>query len=400
MIKVGVRPKLLYGGACGAGNGMKSRHIFRGFSPVNRELRIDILRGIAMLTILLNHFWMTYRAVGFTGPAIPTPTQLGYSSAASIFVALSGYMVGMVYMRRERPIRAVLRRAAQLYLINLAIFAIVSPVALFADPGKDRFWYMHVLIEEPVSGVVRFLTLRDAPAFLDVLQLYVALLLMTPVAMLLARRSRWLLAGCSAGFWALIQLWPFMMPASLPVPAIGRTLNALAWQMAFFLPMIAGLSRWHEPIFAFFRRRPAALLPIAVLLVGAAWTHEIDPLFAEPRVHLALTSRPVHGPVWTAHAALLLSGYLGLLSWLTPHLHAVPFRLLASLGRNSLNVYAASIPLIFSAALAIGAFRIDRAGYLLGTALIVAASFGVAAWSDWRRQRERAFPLDLAAQPA
>ncbi len=367
---------------------------------MNREGRIDILRGIAMLTILLNHFWMTFRAVGFTGSAIPTPTQLGYSSAASIFVALSGYMVGMVYMRKERPIRAVLKRALQLYMINLAIFVIVSPVALLASADKDRFWYMHSLIEEPVSGLVRFLTLRDAPAFLDVLQLYVALLLMTPIAILLVRRSRWLLAAGSVALWALVQLWPFVMPDDLPVPDIGRTLNALAWQMAFFLPMVAGMGRWHEPIFAFFTRRPLALLPIGALLVAAGWTHEIDPLFAEPRVHLALTSRPVHGPVWTAHATLLLSGYLGLLAWLTPHLHAMPFRLLASLGRNSLNVYAASIPLIFGAALGIGSVRIDRTGYLAGTALVLLLSMGVAAWSDWRRQQRKAPPLALAAQPA
>lgn len=367
---------------------------------MTRERRIDIMRGIAMFTILLNHFAMTYRAVGFTGAQLLTPTQLGYSSAASIFVALSGYMVGLVYLRREQPIRAVLQRAGQLYLVNLALFVLVSPVALFANPDKDRFWYMHVLIEEPVRGIADFMTLRDAPAFLDVLQLYVVLLLMTPIAILLLRRSRWLLAGCSVGLWAAIQLWPFVMPQGMATPGIGRTINALAWQVAFFLPMIAGTARLHEPLFAFFRRHVWAVVALGAALVAAAWIHEVDPLFAEPRVHLALTNRPVHGPIWTAHALLLLMGYAGLLALLTPVLNALPFRLLESMGRNSLAVYAASVPLIFGLALVIGSQRIDDTGYFLGIALVVIASFAVAAIGDKRRERQKLERRALAAQPA
>lgn len=353
-----------------------------------------------MLTILLNHFAMTYRAVGFTGTTILTPTQLGYSSAASIFVALSGYMVGMVYMNRERPVRAVLKRAAQLYAINLAIFVIVSPVALFADPARDRFWYMHILMEQPVTGIVRFLTLRDAPAFLDVLQLYVALLLMAPIAILMARRSKWLLAGCSIALWGATQLWAFAMPGGLPVPAIGRTLNALAWQMVFFLPMIAGMLRWHEPIFAWFTTQPWRVAFILLALAAAAYAHEIDLRLTEPGLHMLLTNRPIHGPVWTVHALLLLAFYLGALAWLTPRLHARPFRLLASLGRNSLNVYTASIPLIFGSALAIGRVRLDQTGYLIGILLVVGASLAIAAASDQRKERRRGLLLDLAAQSA
>jgi hypothetical protein len=357
--------------------------------PMSRERRIDILRGIAIVTILLNHFALTFRAVGYAGQQIVTPTQLGYSSAASIFVALSGYMVGLVYMRRADPVRAVLRRAVELYLINFAVFLVVSPAALFADPARDRFWFMQRLLDDPLDGTIRFLTLRDAPAFLDVLQLYVALLLMTPLAMLLARRSRGLLVAASLGLWALIQLWPFVMPAGGPAPIVGRTLNALAWQLAFFPPMVAGMSRLHEPVFAWFARNRWSVALLVAALAVFAWLHAVDPLLAPARIHLALTDRPAHGPVWTLHALLLLAAYLGLLALATPWLAAWPFRLLASLGRNSLNVYVASIPLIFATALSIGALRIDFAGYLAGVALVVLASVAVALWGDARRARGR-----------
>jgi hypothetical protein len=369
---------------------------------VNREQRIDIVRGIAILTILLNHFAMTYRAIGYRGWEIPTPTQFGYSSAASIFVALSGYMVGMVYMRRERPVRAVLKRALDLYLVNFAIFLIVAPFALLANPARDRFWYMQRLVDHPLDGTIRFLTLRDAPAFLDVLQLYIAFLLMAPLAIWLVRRSRWLLVAVSLGLWAVIQLWPFVMPRGLPVPIVGRSLNALAWQMAFFLPMIAGMDRLHVPIFAFLKRRPLVVLGLVVLLVGAAILHEIDPpLVSDWKTHLAITDRNIHAPVWTLHALILLFAYLGLLALATPWLAARPFQLLASLGRNSLNVYAASIPIIFALAYLTAWVRIDRTGLLIGTALVVLACLGVAAWSDARKQRRKAAAAQApAAQPA
>ncbi len=390
--------------ACGIfvpddGSGFRAG-FFGNIHCVTREPRIDIVRGIAIVTILLNHFAMAYRATGFGGWTIPTPTQLGYSSAATIFVALSGYMVGLVYLRRPAPARAALRRAAELYLVNVAVFLIVLPAAPFVDPARDRFWYMQGLLADPLHGVLRFLTLRDAPAFLDVLQLYVVLLLMTPIAIALLRRSRWLLAGVSLGLWAAIQLWPFVMPAGAPTPNIGRGMNALAWQMAFFLPMIAGAARLHEPLFAWFARRPLALLPLLGALVVAAILHHVDPLLAPARIHLALTSRAAHGPIWTAHALLLLTAYLGLLVWATPYLKALPFRLLARLGRNSLAVYAASIPLIFAAALGIGGARADGAGYITGMALVLALSLAVAAWADRRKQRRRSAPATAALQPA
>jgi hypothetical protein len=367
---------------------------------MNREQRIDIVRGIAIVTILLNHFAMAYRAVGYGGAQILTPTQLGYSSAASLFVALSGYMVGMVYLGREQPVRKILRRAIDLYLLNLALFAIVSPAALLADPARDRFWNMQRLLNDPVDGVLRFLTLRDAPAFLDVLQLYIVLLAMTPLAMLLLRRSAWLLIGCSVALWAAIQLWPFVLPREFPVPRIGRSLNPLAWQMAFFLPMIAGTKRWHEPIFAWFARNRWSVALLVLALAGIAYVHEIDPMFAPARIHLALTDRFSHGPVWTAHALLLLAFYLGALVLLTPWLAAWPFRLLASLGRNSLNVYAASVPVIIALAFAIGWVRTDFAGLVGGTALAVLFCLAVAAWSDARRQRGRHKQTPAAALPA
>jgi len=40
---------------------------------------------------------------------IPTPTRFGYSTAAGLFVMMSGDMVGLVYP--GRPVLTVLRRA-------------------------------------------------------------------------------------------------------------------------------------------------------------------------------------------------------------------------------------------------------------------------------------------------
>ena len=65
----------------------------RGFSPplrVERDLRLDLFRGIGLWMIFLDHIpddvvsWLTLRNYGF-------------SDAAEVFVFISGYLAGYIY---------------------------------------------------------------------------------------------------------------------------------------------------------------------------------------------------------------------------------------------------------------------------------------------------------------
>lgn len=70
----------------------------------SRDLAIDAVRGIALITITMNHLTGTVVNMGMDGFKYPTPTERGISSAAEVFFLLSGYLVGAVYLSRTASI--------------------------------------------------------------------------------------------------------------------------------------------------------------------------------------------------------------------------------------------------------------------------------------------------------
>src|SRR5258705_7242558 len=88
-----------------------------------RDLRLDLFRGIALWLIFLDHIpsnivnWITIRNYGF-------------SDATEIFIFISGYTAAFVYSKamRERGIMVagarILRRAWQIYVAHIFLFAI------------------------------------------------------------------------------------------------------------------------------------------------------------------------------------------------------------------------------------------------------------------------------------
>src|ERR1700749_2867309 len=88
-----------------------------------RDLRLDLFRGIALWLIFLDHIpsnivnWITIRNYGF-------------SDATEIFVFISGYTAAFVYGRamRDRGFLVasarILRRAWQIYVAHIFLFTI------------------------------------------------------------------------------------------------------------------------------------------------------------------------------------------------------------------------------------------------------------------------------------
>src|SRR5204862_4689948 len=92
-------------------------------SASERDLRLDLFRGVALWLIFLDHIpsnlvaWITIRNYGF-------------SDATEIFVFVSGYTAAFVYGRemRERGFLIagahILRRSWQIYVAHVFLFAI------------------------------------------------------------------------------------------------------------------------------------------------------------------------------------------------------------------------------------------------------------------------------------
>jgi hypothetical protein len=104
----------------------------RSSTPSGRDFRLDFFRGLALIFIFIDHI---------PGNAVAdyTVRNFGFSDASEIFIFISGYAAGLVYMRatwREGIIFAsarVLRRVWQLYVAHLFLFVIF--VASRRSPG-------------------------------------------------------------------------------------------------------------------------------------------------------------------------------------------------------------------------------------------------------------------------
>src|ERR1700732_1319965 len=89
----------------------------------DRELRIDLFRGLALWLIFIDHLspdlltWFTIRNYGF-------------SDAAEIFIFISGYTAAFVYGRAMREsgfviaTARILRRVWQIYVANVFLFTL------------------------------------------------------------------------------------------------------------------------------------------------------------------------------------------------------------------------------------------------------------------------------------
>ena len=292
-----------------------------------------------MLIIAINHITVAFRSYGLTGLGIPTPTAIGYSSSASIFVIMSGYMVGMVYHRKPQPARAVLLRAWTLYRYNALLLIAVAPVLLLMERWQAVAWDAGFLFDRPIAGLVLFFTLLRAPALLDVLQLYVIFMLLTPAALWIYRRSPLALAAVSVMLWVLCQL---ATATHLVDPRLVEwKFNPAAWQLLFFVPLIFGASRLHERLFALLE----AHRWITILLGAAAAAFAIAKLLhieeAIPRYWL-LTSKGNLGMLRLVHAPVVILFYCGLLAISRRIPELAPMRALACIGRQTLYCYIVS----------------------------------------------------------
>ena len=307
-----------------------------------REPRIDILRGCAILTILANHLTQVVEFGGLRGGFIPTPTRYGYSSAAELFVILSGYMVGLVYLARPRPGRAVLRRAATLWLYDAGLLIVVLPLLAVMTPAEAGFWRLDGYATAPIANTLRFLSLQEAPRLLDVLQLYVKLMLLAPLAIGLHRYAPRGLIVLSVALYLVAQALTVAQLWGDPEAERSAWLDLLAWQLLFFVPMALGARKAHVALFRALEANRASFAVLATLFVAAAIAKALQEtgLLAEPEwwrgrygLHL----------LRLGHAILVLLLYANVLTLARRHLERRPFTAVAAIGRHSLACFLAGV---------------------------------------------------------
>ncbi len=205
-------------------------------APVSteRDLRLDLFRGIALWLIFLDHIpsnavsWVTIRNYGF-------------SDATEIFVFISGYTAAFVYGRAMDQHgfivsgARVLKRAWQIYIAHVFLFAIYLAEIAYVAHSFDNPLYTEEMgirnfLNNPDVMIIQALLLKFKPVNMDVLPLYIILLAWFPPMLWLLKRAPSTALIASAAFYALTW-WFGLNIASYPKGV--WVFNPFAWQLLF-----------------------------------------------------------------------------------------------------------------------------------------------------------------------
>lgn len=240
------------------------------YTDAKRDLRIDFLRGFAVLAMVADHLggdpsWL-YNITG---------GNRFLFSAAEAFVFISGLVMGIVYcgLIAKQGIGPAMwkamRRAGSLYLLTVTLtFVFITISYMLHLP-----WVAGVKVTDPLTRVIERLTLHRAFYLTDVLLLYTLLIAVAPLAFLLIvnKRTPVLLAG-SWMVWAAYQRWPEQVSVPWNIED-NSVFHLAAWQVLFFTGLVAGYHR--ERIAGWARRIPTGpyLALLTGLCTGLIWFH-------------------------------------------------------------------------------------------------------------------------------
>nr|WP_246514476.1 OpgC domain-containing protein [Neoroseomonas soli] len=379
----------------------------RALIRFDRDLRVDLVRGLALWAIFVNHTpgnWL----------GVVTPRNYTLSDATEAFVLLAGYAAGLAYgrtMDRQGWFFAasrVMGRVFTLYVAHIFLLVVFTAQVGFSAERLDAAAYLDELhldpfAADPYRALLEALLLRYQPSFLNILPLYITVLAMFAVAMPLIRRP-WLMLGLSAALWLAARVFDITLPSWR---GEDWFFNPLAWQLLFFIGCALGYSPPGGGSVSVPWRPWAGVLCAVLLVAGAAMTVLIYFLwdFAEARL-------PAFAPFLAAidKASLhpLRLGTMLALTYLVAHL--VPREagwlrsraavVMVLMGQQALPVFCAGIALSFAGRIALEVAE----GPLMQVAVNVvglAALVGIAVLTAWygieKYAPRRAAPSPLPA---
>lgn len=213
-----------------------------GALPVaQRDARIDVIRGLALLVIFINHMPGNVVA-GYM------PHNFGFSDGADAFVLIAGVSATLAYgnlIERRGMTVGVLKIGARLwtlYIAHIAMFIIVCGVVAAAVTRTQNPLYVEAINIQPVfrdtlEALVDALTLRYQPSYLDILPLYIVLLAAFPLIYLAVRVSP------AGAMLVSLCVWQAALRFDLNLPnvhAAGWFFNPFAWQVVFTFGVVLG----------------------------------------------------------------------------------------------------------------------------------------------------------------
>jgi hypothetical protein len=356
-----------------------------------RDLRLDSLRGLMLVTMTVNHLPSSLRLF--------TDESLGIFSSAEGFVFISGLLAGIVYTRRLRRDgpgglrQAATHRAGMIWgwqigavLTALLAVQVTSWLSGFCSWSNPPLFYAHPWLAALLGSAMLY-----QPGLLDILPMYCVFVLLLPYALTALEEGRYgRVLGWSAAAWFAVQWIPPIDGGPLYPVHVG-SFNIFAWQFLFVLGAAIGHSRVTASA-PQVRFRPV-LLAAAVGLVVYSWCvrHlQWRPPGCPDWLFGILLNKPNMGVLrladFLAAAYLVASVSLRFPSFVT-------WRPLAFLGQHSLAVVAAQSVAVLVLLNFTVLFATPLRDYLATTATIALLFVAAAVHREFLRRRKAAAEL-------
>jgi hypothetical protein len=266
------------------GRAMINRDKAALLTPIERDLRLDLFRGIGLWMIFLDHIphdvvaWLTLRNYGF-------------SDAAEFFVFISGYLVGFIYGPIVAgglflaAVKRLWRRAAEMYVAHIMLFLlftaqIARTARRFDNPMYEHEFNVFNFLAHPDELIGQAILLKYKPVNLDVLPLYITLVFFAPfMVWCLVRRPNLTLLASVVLY--ILSRWFDWNLASYP-PGATWYFNPFCWQLMFVFAAWCGIGQidkvarwvWSKPVMGL----AAAWLAFAFLIVMTWHVHALETL--------------------------------------------------------------------------------------------------------------------------
>ena len=308
---------------------------WRRISPVYRTLskrdpRLDWLRGYCFLVMTIDHFG------GRSSLYVLTGQLQFFTSAAEALYLISGLTLGILSSRSslQQSIARILTRVRTLYYASLVLALGFGALGVFTT---FRLWSRpEVQPEQFLNFAWRSLTLRTGTHGSEILVLYVAVMLLAPLAFwAFAHRRAWLVVLASSLIYGL----------GVTVPNVTRTplaslFDPATWQILFFAGLVIGFHRKDLARILAESKQLRGVLEVTTVIFGLGFAYLFLTNFAIwPALPGMLGAREWLRPIRLALVALELQTAYILVSWLWKPLRALFGWFLEPLGRGGLTTF-------------------------------------------------------------
>ncbi|MCP4181103.1 MAG: succinyl transferase OpgC [bacterium] len=213
--------------------------------PVERDNRIDSIRGLFLVLMSIDHFggWITDYTWQF----------YGYVTNAEGFVFVSGFVFALVYGRYivdyKLLAKRICKRSFTVYKYHLLLVIILPYIALMI-PIYRTYWknmLSYFFINgTPFKYIISSTILLNQPTYMDVLPMYaIFILLCWPLLILISKGFDYYALAICIAVWVIGQFFnpiAFLTNIYFPKAAPG-IFNVFSWQILFFIGAFLGFRK-------------------------------------------------------------------------------------------------------------------------------------------------------------